>query len=150
MKQGTLKRTIVKAFTLAIFSSMIFSVTANAGVDTYSIYLNKKLLFKQSIDKPLTLQSLQLDDAKPNDELIIYYNQCNAPNKTASGRSIVIKDAIGKTIKVWKFDDVKGSNQAMIIPIKELIALQKKSATSSLFLVYNAVNPAKEQKLASL
>ena len=150
MKRRTFKHTFVKAFMLAIFSCMIFAVAANAGVDSYSIYLNKKLLFKQSMDKPLTLQSLQLDKANPNDELIIYYSQCNAPNKTGSGRSIVVKDAEGKKIKEWKFEDVKGSDHAMIIPVKELIALQKKKAASSFVLFYNAENLEKEQKLASL
>jgi len=150
MKLRTLKHTFVKAFMLAVISSMIFAVTANAGIDSYSIYLNKKLLFKQSMDKPLTLQSLQLDKANPNDELVIYYNQCNAPNKTGSGRSIVVKDAEGQKIKEWKFEDAKGSDNAMIIPVKELIGLQKKKAASSLVLFYNAENLEKEQKLASL
>lgn len=150
MKPGTLKRGFIKAFMLAIISSMMFAVTANAGIDSYSIYLNKKLLFTQSVSKPLTLQSLQLDKAHPNDELIIYYNQCNAPNKIGSGRSIVVKDADGKTIKEWKFADVKGSDHAMVIPVKELIALQKKKGASSLALFYNAANAEREQKLASL
>ncbi len=144
------KPTFVKAFMLAIISSMVFAVTANAGVDSYSIYLNNKLLFKQSMDKPLTLQSLQLDKANPNDELVIYYTQCNAPNKIGSGRTIVVKDADGKKIKEWKFEDVKGSNNAMMIPVKELIALQKKKGASSLALFYNAEKLEKEQKLASL
>jgi hypothetical protein len=144
------KPTFVKAFMLAIISSMVFAVTANAGVDSYSIYLNNKLLFKQSMDKPLTLQSLQLDKANPNDELVIYYTQCNAPNKIGSGRSIVVKDADGKKLKEWKFEDVKGSNNAMMIPVKELIALQKKKGASSLALFYNAEKLEKEQKLASL
>ncbi len=113
MKPVTLRHAFLKVFTLAIISSIIFAATAHAGVDSYSIYLNKKLLFKQSMDKPLTLQRLQLDKANPNDELIIYYNQCNAPDKTGSGRSILVKDAEGKTIKEWKFEDVKGSGPAM-------------------------------------
>jgi len=150
MKLRMFKPTFVKAFMLAIISSMVFAVTANAGVDSYSIYLNNKLLFKQSMDKPLTLQSLQLDKANPNDELVIYYTQCNAPNKIGSGRSIVVKDADGKKIKEWKFEDVKGSNNAMMIPVKELIALQKKKGASSLALFYNAEKLEKEQKLASL
>ncbi len=91
-----------------------------------------------------------MDKANPNDELTIYYNQCNAPNKIGSGRSIVVKDAEGKKIKEWKFEDVKGSDHAMIIPVKELIGLQKKKGASSLVLFYNAEKLEKEQKLASL
>ncbi len=150
MKLRTFKPAFVKAFMLAVISSMIFAVTANAGVDSYSIYLNKRLLFKQSMDKPLTLQSLQLDKANPNDEIIVYYTQCHAPNKIGSGRSIAVKDAEGKKIKEWKFEDVKGSDHAMIISVKDLTGLQKKNAASSLVLFYNAENPEMEQKLASL
>jgi hypothetical protein len=38
----------------------------------------------------------------------------------------------------------------MVIPVKELVALQKKKSGSSLALFYNAENLQKEQKLASL
>jgi len=150
MKRRIVKHAFVKAFLLALIPFMVFAATANTGVDTYSIYLNKKLLIKQSMDKPLMLQSLHLDKASPNDELIIYYNQCNAPNKIGRGRSIIVKDAEGKKIKEWKFEDVKGSNQAMIIPVKELIDLQNKKTASSLVLFYYAENPGREQMLASL
>jgi hypothetical protein len=150
MKKTTLKRAFVKAFMLTIISSMVFAVTAYAGLDSYSIYINKKLLFTQSVIKPLTLQSLQLDKANPTDELVIHYNQCNAPNKIGSGRSIVVKDAEGKKIKEWKFEDAKGANPGMVIPVKELIALQKKQGASSLVLFYNAEKLEREQKLARL
>jgi L-rhamnose mutarotase len=103
MKLKLFKNTSVKAFMLAIFSTMLFALSAKAGVDSYSIYLNKKLLFKQSMDKPLSLQSLKLDDANPNDQLVVYYSQCNAPNKVGSGRSIVIKDAEGNKIKAMRW-----------------------------------------------
>jgi len=150
MKHRTCKPNFVKAFLLAIVSSIVMVVSANTGVDTYSIYLNNKLLFKQSMDKPLPLQSLRLDKAEPNDKLIIYYNQCNAPDKVGKGRSIIVKDAEGKKIKEWKFGDGKGSDNAMIIPVGELIGLQKKSGGSTLVLFYNAENPVKEQILARL
>ncbi len=150
MKQRTLIHPFIKAFMLAITSTMFFAVAAKAGVDSYSIYLNNKLLFQQSVDKSFTLQRLQLDKANLNDELIIRYSQCNATNKIGSGRSIMVQDAEGKTIKEWKFEDVKGSDQAMIIPIKDLIGLQKKKAATSLVLFYNAANPMREQKLASM
>jgi hypothetical protein len=150
MKRETFKPAFVKAFMLAVISCMLFTVTAKAGVDSYSIYLNKQLLFTQSMNKPFTLQSLQLDKAKPGDQVIIYYTQCNAPNKIGTGRSIVVKDAEGRKIKEWKFEDVKGSNNAMVIPVRELLALQKQKGASSLALFYNAERLEREQKLASL
>lgn len=150
MKRTTFQRAFVKASMFAFICCIAFVTTAKAGVDSYSIYLNDKLLLKQSMDKPFTLQSLQLDKANPNDKVIIYYTQCHAPNKVGSGRSIVVKDAEGNKIKEWKFEDVKGSNLAMVIPVNELIALQKKKGASSLTLFYNAEKLEREQKLASL
>ena len=150
MKPKTLKQRFVTAILLVIISSTIFSLSAKAGVDSYSIYLNNKLLLTQSISKPLTLQSLQLEKANPNDELIIYYTQCNAPDKIGSGRKLIVKDAEGKTLKEWKFKDVKGSDKGMVIPVKELLALQKGKEASSLAIFYNSTNAYNEQKLASL
>ncbi len=149
MKHTTFKKAFVKAFMLAAIFLMAF-VTAKAGVDSYSIYLNKKLLLKQSLDKPLNLQSLHLDKANANDQIIIYYSQCHAPNKIGSGRSIIVKDAEGRKIKEWKFQDVKGSNTAMVIPVKDLLALEKKSAATTLVLFYQAQSPEIEQRLTSL
>jgi hypothetical protein len=150
MKLRTINNTFLKAFMLGFISFVVFAVPASAGGDSYSIYLNKKLLFKQNMHEPLTLQSLQLDKASLNDKLAIYYNQCNVPDKTGTGRSIVLKDTEGQKIKEWKFEDVNGSDNAMVIPVKDLIALQKKKGGSSLVLFYIADNLQKEQKLASL
>jgi len=149
MKPDLFKQRFVKAFILVMVACSLVAVTARAGVDSYSIYLNQKLLFKQSMDKPLALHSLELGQANPNDELIIYYTQCNAPNKIGSDRSIVIRDAEGRKVKEWKFEDATGPDNAMKIPVREILALQKKGA-SSLVLFYNAEKLQREQKLASL
>jgi len=127
----------------------IFTVTARAGVDSYSIYLNQKLLFRQSMYMPLALQNLELGQSNPNDELIIYCTRCNAPNKIGRGRSIMVKDAEGRKVKEWKFEDVVGGDHAMKIPVREIVTLQKKAA-SSLVLFYKAEKLEREQKLSSL
>lgn len=147
--ERSLKR-LLMALTLSVISIMIFSSGVKAGVDSYSIFLNGKLLLTQSVIKPLALQNLQLNEANQHDEIVIYYTQCNAPNKIGSGRSLIIKAADGKIIKEWKFEDVKTSDTGMRIPVKELLALQTNHLSSSLAIFYKAVNADREQKLVSL
>lgn len=121
------KKAALKCCSLFLLCLAVFAVKAKAGVDSYAIYLNQKLLLKQSVLQPLNVKSLHLDEANYNDQLVIYYSQCNAPNKIASGRSLAVKDAKGNTVKEWKFADATGSNTAMVIPVKELLQLTKKN-----------------------
>ena len=111
--------------------------TAKAGLDSYEIYLNDKLLVKQYVNQPLSLDNLGLNSSNINDRLVIHYAQCNAPNKLGKGRSILIKDAKGNTVKKWNFADAKDGNTAMVIPVKELLQLEKNSL-SKLSLFYTA------------
>src|SRR5215213_4945686 len=81
--------------------------TAKAGLDSYEIYLNNKLILKQYVNQPLKLESLGLDQSNINDRLVIYYSQCNAQDKIGKGRSISVKDAKGNTLKKWDFADAR-------------------------------------------
>ncbi len=110
---------------------------AKAGLDSYEIYLNNKLLVKQHVNQPLSLDNLGLDASNINDRLIIYYDQCTAPNKLGKSRSILVRDSQGNTIKKWSFADAKEGRSGMVIPVKELLQLEKKSV-SKLSLFYTA------------
>ena len=142
-----------RSFQLVVFSTLLllgFTHRALAGLDSYEIYLNNRLLVKQTVDKPLSLESLQLGKSNANDQLVIYYSQCNAPNKIAKSRKILIKDANGAIVKEWKFADVQDSNTGMTIPVKELLQLEKKNGATPLSLVYTAEGHLQGQKLTSL
>ena len=121
---------------------------AKAGLDSYEIYLNDKLLIKQYVNEPLNLDNLGLDASNVNDRLVIHYSQCNVPNKIGKNRSIIVKDENGNIIKKWNFADAKESNTAMIIPVKELLQLETKSL-SKLSLFYTAEGHATGQLLAN-
>ena len=138
-------------FLLAIFSILLFGTAfqAKAGLDSYEIYLNNKLILKQYVNQPLTLESLGLDQSNINDQLIIHYSQCNAPDKMGKGRSISVKDASGNTIKKWSFADAKSGQTGMVIPVKELLQLEKKTPLSKLSLYYTAEGHATGQLLAN-
>lgn len=112
-----------------------FSFAAIAGGDTYEIYLNNKLVFKQRVINPtaVDLNSLQLTKANYNDELEIYYSHCGV---TGTGRSIEIRDEKGNVLKEWKFKDANGANASMTIPVKEILELQKSNPNIALNLYY--------------
>ena len=126
----------------------LFTLSAKAGIDSYDIYLNNKLLIHQSMSDPFSLKDLPLTEANAGDNLIIRYSQCNAPGKIGRKRSISLKDAGGRIVKEWKFKDAGGSNAEMVIPVKELLAIRKNS-TGALSLCY-AAEENKGQELAAL
>lgn len=136
-----------KAGLLAAICLIAFAIQANAGLDYYEIYIGKKLILKRAVNQPLSLNNLPLSQANSNDQLIIYYYQCNAPDKLGSNRVIVLKDANGNKVKKWKFADAKGADKGMVIPVKELLQLQQEG-NNSLALFYSAEGMQQEQKIA--
>jgi len=123
--------------------------SAKAGLDSYQIYLNDKLILQQSVRDPLNLSALPITNANINDKLVIYYSQCNAPNKIGKGRSLIIRDAAGNLVKEWKFEDAEGSSR-MEIPVRELLALENKYANNTLTIFYTAQGMNRDQRLISL
>lgn len=146
MQHSIFKKTAVKALAFTALCLAIFTVNANAGLDSYSIYLNNKLVLKQAVNQPFNINGLQLDKASAGDNLVIYYSQCNMPGKIGKGRSIAVKDDKGNTIKEWKFADAEGADKGMLIPVKELLDLKKRER-GNLLLVYAASQLSKEQML---
>jgi len=144
MQHSNFKRTLVKAFTFAALSLSTFD--AKAGGDSYEIYLNNKLILKQYVTQPLNIKSLQLDKVNSNDRLVIFYRHCG---HTGKGRSIAIKDEKGKILKEWKFANSTGSNESMIIPVKEILQLEK-NVNGGLMLYYAAQQLPKGLMLTSL
>lgn len=131
----------------AFFLFSLFNVFATTGVDSYEIYLNNKLLFRHSLNKPLNLYNLKLNEENVNDRITIRYTQCNAPQKGfGRGRSISLRDNNGNIVKQWNFKD-ELSNE-MVIPVKELLMYQK-NGDGELTLYYTAEGLSDGQKLAN-
>jgi len=135
MLHSNAKWTWSKTFAATVLFLTTFSFAAIAGGDTYEIYLNKKLVFKQRVlnASAIDLNSLQLTKANYNDELVIYYSHCGV---TGTGRSIEIKDDQNNVLKEWKYKDANSSNTAMTIPVKEILELQKNNPKAVLNLYY--------------
>jgi len=135
------------AFTAVALCLTVFTLTAKAGRDSYEIYLNNKLLLKQTVDQSFSLKSLHLDPSNSNDQLVIHYSQCGVIGK---GRSIAVKDEKGRILKEWKFSDAPtGTNASMVISVKELLQLAKDNANGSLRCYYTSEERSKGQVLAS-
>jgi len=135
MSHTDLKHRMIKTIVAATLFLTTFSFAAIAGGDTYEIYLNNKLVFKQRVlnTTAVDLNSLQLTKENYNDELEVYYSHCGV---TGTGRSIEIKDDKGNVLKEWKFKDVSGANASMTIPVKEILDLQKSNPNAALNLYY--------------
>ena len=148
MRHSLFDKFFLKAGVLIVLCITVLISTAKAGLDYYEIFIGKQLIYKRAMNEPLNLKSLPLSQAYANEQLVIHYYQCNAPNKTGSKRSIILKDENGNVIKEWKFADVGGSGTAMIIPVKELLQLQKTSKSKQLSIFYTAEGRAEGQKIA--
>ena len=149
MKHLFFKKPLLKSCLFILFCITAFMGTAKAGLDYYELYIGKKLILKRAVNQPLNLENLPISQANSNEQLIIYYYQCNAPDKLAGNRVITLKDANGNKIREWKFADAKGSNTGMSISVKELLQLQKANK-NSLALFYSAEGKTKEEKLVSV
>ena len=125
-----------------------FAGTAKAGLDYYSIYIGKKVVYTRYLNKPLSLENLPITKADMNEQLVIQYYQCNMPDKIGRNRTISLRDNTGKVIKEWKFADAKDGNSQMAIPIKELMQYVQSSKSKSLSLYYAANGKSKDEQLA--
>lgn len=150
MQHLHVKKPLLKVCLFVFIALTAFITSAKAGLDYYSIYLGKKLIYERYLNKPLNLESLPISAANADEMLTVYYSQCNAPNKTGSNRSIVLKDDNGNTIKQWTFTDAQGTDKGMSIPVKELLQLQKANKNHALALYYTAEGRNGGEKLASI
>ncbi len=145
MQHLSLKKVIIKACSFALLS--LFTFNAKAGGDSYEIYLNNKLLLRQYVTQPLNIKSLEFDKANASDRLVIFYKHCGL---TGTGRSIAIKDENGKVLREWKFANATGSNESMVIPVKELMVIATNNNEIHLALYYAAQQLPKGRILTSV
>jgi hypothetical protein len=125
----------VKALLVVALALTTGTLTARDGGESFEIYLNNKLLVRQNLAQSFSLQSLSLTDANANDQLVIYYNHCGKP---ANARTIAIKDGAGNVLKTYTFGDATHAKEGMTIPVKELLALEKKHKGVALAIYYKA------------
>jgi hypothetical protein len=145
MKQVDFQQKLVLGFIVAVFGTTLLAFSHKPGGDSYEIYLNNQLLLKQLVYQPLSLKSLSLNKSNANDQLVVYYSHCGA---TGKGRILAVKDSKGTTLKKWNFANAKeGARSGMIIPVKELLQLERDHGSLSLY--YSSQELPESRVLAS-
>jgi hypothetical protein len=133
MSRLIFKSIAAKCSTLFVMSLFVAANINAGGGDVYTIYLNDKLVLKEYVAQAKSgIIPLVLENAKPTDNLVVFYSHCGT---TGKGRSIVIKDEKNNTLKEWKFEDAAAST-GMTIPMKEILALEKSNANATLTMYY--------------
>ena len=130
---------------IAALSLFMLSAAVPGGQDHYKVYLGKKLILDRVVTEPLTLKSLALDKANAEENLTVVYRHCHM---TANDRRIQLKNDKGEIVKEWKFPDITNVDKPMTISVKELLSLQKKN--NSLTLYYISKQAPKGQLLVGL
>lgn len=125
MKLSNHPRLATKIGALLAVCATLFSFSSYRGGDSFSIFLNDKLVFEQHVSKTEGVKSFELGKANYNDRLSIYYSHCGKPGK---GRSIVIKDENNKTLKEWHFGDASSTKSSMTCKVGDILDLQKNKA----------------------
>ena len=147
MAQIKFNQPIIKMLMLITCCIFSFSFSTNFGLDSYEIYLNSKLILKQTVNQPLDLRVLQLDKAKESDELRIIYTHCTTKG-AGTDRSIILKNENGNIVKKWVFENTSGSDLDMAIPVKELLELQKANVQHELTIHYTSGELPKGEMLS--
>lgn len=125
----------IRSLVLIALSAFLFSFSEKIGGDSYTIYLNDKLLLQEYVHGAKGVKSISLAESSSNDVLNVNYSHCG---KIGVARNIVIKDAQQKVLKTWNFADVSGNAlPTMGFRVKEILVLQKNKG-SKLNLVYSS------------
>ena len=130
------KRIAVSSLIAVLVCVMLLSFDSAPGGDSFTIYLNDKLLVQQYVYKKEPTKTISLLQASASDIIKIHYSHCG---KMGVARNLVIKDRENKILKAWKFEDSEdGEKGAMRIPAVEVAKLQKAAGKKSLSLIYSS------------
>ncbi len=131
MKNLIRNRTALLVFAITLVASlMAFTIR---GGDSFEIYLGKTLVVQQFLFRDKETKTVDLSMAGATDQLKVSFNHCG---KTGTNRTISIKEN-HQVLKVWKFTDINpGASAQMIIPVKDITAIQKQLKGKQLSLFY--------------
>jgi hypothetical protein len=144
MKQRNAWLLVIGSLMLIPLSAILFSFAPAPGGDSFTIYLNDKLLVQQYVHADKSVKTISLYSVNANDELKVNYSHCG---KIGTGRRIVFKDQSKQLKEVW-FRDVTGDAlPTMTYKVKDILALQK---TGKINLVYISSEIPEGKILATL
>jgi hypothetical protein len=134
MKTIHLKLLVIRSLVVIVFAFSLASFMRKPGGDSFTIYLNDKLLVQQFVHLKEKTKTISLQQASANDVVKVHYSHCG---KMGIARNLFLKDQQNKTLKVWKFEDSNdGDKGAMRFQANEVARLQKASGNKTLSLIY--------------
>lgn len=145
MKKLMIQRAALVVFAVLLVAPMVaFTLRGGEG---FEIYLGKNRVVQQFLPKDKDIKTIDLSNVATTEELRVSYSHCG---QSAGNRVVSIKD---KTVvlKEWKFADAKaGASAKMIIPVKEIAAIQKNQKGKQLSLFYSSSLLKEGRVLATL
>lgn len=119
-----------------VFVSALFSFSRKPGGDSFSVYLNDKLLVQQFVHLKEKTKTLSVQQTSSADVLKIHYSHCG---KMGVARNLFIKDEQSRILKTWKFQDSEdGDKGAMTVQLAEVASIQKKNGNKKMTLLYSS------------
>lgn len=123
------------------------SFDSKTGGESFSIYLDEKLVIQEHVTRNATLKNILLTDQMTRSVLGIYYNHCG---KTGTSRTLEIRDANNRVLKAWHYPDAPGAMEGtMTCRVKEILDLRKGNYPI-LQLVYSSKELSGAKVLATL
>lgn len=144
MLQTGSKSLAIRSLVLVALCAALFSFSDKIGTDSFTIYLNDKLMIKQYVTQEASVKSFSLNVNHGDDVLKIHYDHCG---KIGSGRSISIQDDQKKVLKTWNFPG--SDSPVMTFKVKDVPALPNTGA-QKFYLVYSSKEIPRGKLLASV
>ncbi len=133
-------------FLLVITTCMVAFVSP-AGGEGYEIYLDNKLIIQQFGKQMKEVKNLQLNSSHIKSELGIKFYHCGMAGKS---RTLELKINDKQIVKKWQFANSSDNHYIITVPVKEIINLEKKSATGTFDLYYASKEAPQGRKLAEI
>ena len=139
------RRAAIRSLAMIALCTTLFSFIPEPGVDSFTIYLNDKLLIRQHVTPEASANTVTLKVSGAADVLKVHYNHCG---KIGIKRRMAIQDGNKKVLKTWEYSD--NDTPFMNVAAKELIPFKNHAGNQGLHLVYSSREIPGGMVLASL
>jgi hypothetical protein len=127
---------VIRSLIVIGFACALLSFSLKPGGDSFSVYLNDKLLLQQFVHLKEKTKTISLQQASSADVLRIHYSHCG---KMGVARNLFLKDDQNRTLKSWRFENSEdGDKGAMIVQAADIASIQKKNGLKKMSLVYSS------------
>lgn len=122
----------------------LFSFSDKLGTDSFTIYLNDRLILSEYVRPETAVKSFSLNVNSTADVLKIHYDHCG---RIGSGRSVSIQNDQHEVLKTWNFPD--SDSRFMSLKVSE-IPVATRAGAQKLYLLYSSREIPKGKLLASV